>query len=178
MSETESVVDPTPNLPEAEPYESSSESGVKSATPDLIIFDDTALPVDNLSSLIFENLGAQESINILRNDTIDGANVDYSPVSNLKKVAAAYNPKNMLNVPGTLEQYFKNFAIRLDTHVPERGTGPDGSIVYVDRNNSDPLQKNRLVIDVVGMKTNEQVEVEILNAGVYLNDIMESMEES
>lgn len=178
MSDSENIVDPTPNLPEAVPYSSKSETGIKSATPDLIIFDDTALPVDNLSSLIFENLGAQESINIIRNDTIDGANVDYSPVSNLKRLAAVYNPKNMMNVPGTLDQYFKNFAIRLDTHVPERGTGPNGNIVYIDRNNQDPLQNNRLVIDVVGMKTNEQVEIQILNAGVYLNDIMESTEES
>jgi hypothetical protein len=178
MSGSENIVDPVPNLPEAVPYESVSEKGVKSATPDLIIFDDTALPIDNLSSLIFENLGAQESINILRNDTVDGANVDYSLVSNLKKISAAYNPKNMMNVPGTLEQYFKNFAIRLETHIPERGTGPGGSIVYIDRNSQDPTQKNRLVIDVVGMKTNEQVEIEILNAGVYLNDIMESTEES
>lgn len=178
MSDSENIVDPVPSLPEAVPYTSKSETGIKAATPDLIIFDDNALPIDDLSSLIFETLGAQESINIIRNDTIDGANVDYSPVSNLKKLAAAYNPKNMMNVPGTLEQYFKNFAIRLDTHIPERGTGPGGVLLYIDRNNPDPLQQGRLVIDVVGMKTNEQVEIQILNAGVYLNDIMESTEES
>jgi hypothetical protein len=178
MSETENIVDPIPNLPEAVPYEPKSDKGIRVATPDLIIFDDNALPVDNIISLIFENLGAQESINIIRNDLIDGANVDYSLVSNLKKIAGAYNSKNILNVPGTLEQYFKNFAIRLETHIPEKGSGLNGSIIYIDRNNQDPIQRNKLVIDVVGMKTNEQVEIQILNAGTYLNDIMESTEES
>jgi hypothetical protein len=51
-------------------------------------------------------------------------------------------------------------------------------IVYIDKNNPDPIQNNRLVIDVVGMKTNEQVEIQILNSGSYLNDIIEFTEES
>lgn len=178
MSENENVVEPTPNLPESVPYDPKLDRGIKSATPDIILFDEQGLPVDSIASLIFENIGAQESINIVRNDTIDGANVDYSPISNLKQIAAAYNSKNMLNVPGTLEQYFKNFAIRLDIHIPETGTGPNGLIVYIDKNNPDPIQNNRLVIDVVGMKTNEQVEIQILNSGSYLNDIIEFTEES
>lgn len=172
------AVEPTPELPEAVPYESKSDTGVKAATPDIVLFDQSSLPVEGISSLIFEMLGAQESINIIRNDTVDGAFVDYSPVSNLKQLAASYNSKNILNVPGTLEQYFKNFAIRLDIHVPERGTGPNGSSIYIDRVNADPVQKNRMVIDVVNMKTNEQVEIQILNSGTYLNDIIESTEES
>lgn len=171
-------VDPIPNLPDSIAYSSNSESGIKAATPDLIIFDDGAQGIDGISALLFEQLGAQEAISILRSDTIDGAHVDYSPISNLKKISAAYNSKNMLNVPGTLEQYFKNFAIRLDIHIPEIGTGPNGADMYIDRNNPDPVQNNRLVIDVVNMKTNEQVEIQILNSGNYLDDIMNYTEET
>lgn len=171
-------VQPVPDTPKAEPSPTDTSKAVKAATPDVIVFDDGALPIDSITAMFFESLGAQEAINIVRNDTIDGANVDYSPISNLKQLAAAYNSKNMLNVPGTLEQYFKNFAIRLDTHVPESGTGPNGSLIYIDRNNPDPIQNNRLVIDVVNMKTNEQIDIQILNSGTYLNDIIEFTEES
>lgn len=174
----ENVVDPVPSMPETQPYVSNASKAVKSATPDVIVFDDGALPIDSITAMFFESLGAQEAINIVRNDTIDGANVDYSPIANLKQLAAAYNSKNMLNVPGTLEQYFKNFAIRLDIHIPESGTGPNRSLIYIDRNNPDPVQNNRLVIDVINMKTNEQIDIQILNSGAYLNDIIEFTEES
>lgn len=174
---SENDVDPVPILPDSISYTSSSESGIKAATPDLVIFDDGALPIDGISALLFENLGAQEAINIVRSDTIDGAHVDYTPISNLKKISSAYNAKNMLNVPGTLDQYFKNFAIRLDIHIPEIGTGPNGAGMYIDRNNPDQVQNNRLVVDVTNMKTNEQVEIQILNSGIYLDDIINYTEE-
>lgn len=174
----EDTVDPTPVLPETEPYRSKSSTAVKAATPDLILFDEVGIPVEALSSLIFESLGGQEAINIVRSDTIDGANVDYSPISNLKKLASAYGPKNIMSVAGGLEQYFKNFAIRLDIHTPERGTGPLGASVYIDRTNPDPVQKNRLVVDVINMKTNEQVDIQILNSGTYLDGIIDTTEES
>ena len=170
-------VDPVPNLPVSERIESSKNKGIKAATPDIVVFDEGALPVEPILSLIFESLAAQEVSLLARGDTIDGQHVDYSPISNLKMIAAAYNSKNIINIPGTLEQYFKNFGIRLDTHVPERGTGPNGAILYIDRTNTDPIQKNRLLIDVVAMKTNEEVEIQILNSGTYLNDIIEPMEE-
>lgn len=171
-------VEPTPTLPESEPYSDKASTAVKAATPDIIIFDDAGIPVEALSSLIFESLGGQEAINLVRSDTIDGANVDYSPISNLKKLASVYGPKNIMSVSGGLEQYFKNFAIRLDIHIPERGTGPQGTTVYIDRNNADPSQKNRLVVDVTNMKTNEQVDIQILNSGTYLDGIIDTTEES
>lgn len=174
-------LEPTPSLPDQNPYDQKLETGIKVATPDIRIGEkvsDIVEIVAPLKPMIFESLGAQESLRFVRNDTISGANVSYSPISNLGQIALAYSPTNMLNVPGTLSQYFKNFAIRLDTHFPETGTGPNGKSLYIDRANPDPIQKNRLVIDVVGMKTNEQVEVEILNSGSYLNDIIESTEES
>lgn len=174
-------VEPTPPLPEAQPYDQKLETGIKVATPDIILEADVPEVVETVAPLkpmLFESLGAQESLSFVRNDTVDGANVSYSPISNLKQIALAYSPLNMLNVPGTLSQFFKNFAIRLDIHIPESGTGPNGSSLYIDRLNTDPVQKNRLVIDVVNMKTNEQVEIQVLNSGAYVNDIIESTEES
>lgn len=174
----EETIDPTPVLPESSPYSTKSSTAVKAATPDVILFDEASIPIESLSSLIFESLGGQEAINLVRSSTIDGTNVDYSPISNLKKLASAYGPKNITNVSGGLEQYFKNFAIRLDIHIPERGTGPLGASVYIDRNNPDQIQTNRLVVDVTNMKTNEQVEIQVLNSGSYVDGIIDTTEES
>ena len=170
-------VDPTPILPESQPYDPNKSSGIKAATPDIIIFDEKNNSVDGLASLIFENLGAQELINLVRSDTIDGKNVDYSPISNLKLLDSQYNSKNIISVPGGLDQFFKNFAIRLDIHLPEVGTGPGGTTVYIDKNNPNDQQRNRLVVDVTNMKTNEQVEIQVLNAGSYLPAIINSTED-
>ena len=170
-------VEATPILPESQPYDPNKSSGIKAATPDIIIFDEKNNSVDGLASLIFENLGAQELINLVRSDTIDGKNVDYSPISNLKLLDSQYNSKNMISVSGGLDQFFKNFAIRLDIHLPEVGTGPGGDTVYIDKNNPNDQQRNRLVVDVTNMKTNEQVEIQVLNAGSYLPAIINSTED-
>jgi hypothetical protein len=171
-------IDPTPTMPTTFEMPGSRQQAVKPATPDLIIFNQAAQTVDALTNLIFEDIGGQELINILRHDTVLGKNLRYEPVSNLKEISYAYNPNNIFTVPGTLDKFFKNFAIRLDTHVVEsnKGTGPNGETLYIDRLSGNPSQQNRLVIDVVNMETNEQVEIQILESGAYLDGIINSEE--
>lgn len=172
------ILDATPQLPESKKFEGASEKAVKVATPDLILFDEEGLPVDIMTNLIFEQIGGQEIINIARNDIINGQRLSYNLISNAAQVNNAYNPKNIFTVPGTLESYFKNFAIRFEIHIPERGTGPNGEVVYVDKDNLDATKANRLVVDVTNMGINEQVEIQILNSGTALSDILNITEES
>lgn len=169
-------IDPTPSLPASSSSVGSNQQAVKIPTPDLIIFDQSSQQVEALTNLIFENIGGQELINISRHDTVMGKNLRYSPISNLQNIAYAYNSNNIFTVPGTLDKVFKNFAIRLDTHrvEPGAGSGPNQETIYVDRLNSDPNQNGRLVLDVKNMETNEQVEIQILNTGLYLDDIINS----
>jgi hypothetical protein len=178
-------VNPVPSLPESIPYNINTTKSVKVATPDIVLFNEDAQSVEAMADLIFENIGGQEIINISRQDIIDGKNVDYSLISNLDKISARYNPKNILNVSGTLEQYFKNFAIRLDLRIPENGTGPDGKYVYIDNSQianetvgiDMGINSGSLVVEVIGMKSNEQVEVQVLNSGEYLDGIIGTLEE-
>lgn len=174
----EIFLEPTPQLPESKKYEGATEKAIKIATPDIILFDEEAIPVDVMTDLIFEQIGGQEIINIARNDIINGQNVIYSLISNVPQIAYDYSPKNIFTVPGTLDKFFKNFAIRLDIHIPESGTGPSGRFVYIDKNNPDESLRNRLVVDVVNMKTNEQVEIQVLDFGNYITDIIGNAEES
>jgi hypothetical protein len=196
IDDTTSDIAAVPNTPSSLPQAPAEpKMAIKPATPDIVLFNEESLPIDAMSGLIFEKIGGQEIINMTRHDTVDGRNVTYQLISNNSKISDAYNPNNMLNISGTLSQYFANFGIRLDIHIPESGTGPKKNpedpnsrraYVYVETQNPATeflgtgveINKNSLVIDVINMKTNEQVEVQILNDGTYLNDIIKYTEES
>ena len=60
--------------------------------------------------------------------------------------------------------YFKKFPINFANKIPECGTGPDCSIVYIDPDTGD------LVINVINMASDEQVEVSIISDGSILDD--------
>jgi hypothetical protein len=174
-----------PNLPESIPQtRTETKKAIKVATPDIVLFNEDSLPIDAMSGLIFEQIGGQELINMTRHDTVNGRNVSYQLLSNNVQLANSYNSNNIMNTPGTLQEYFKNFAIRLDTHVPEYGSGPNGSYVYLENESQWEISTDfgmssgALIVDVMNMKTNEQVEIQILNGGTYLDDIIEFMEES
>lgn len=141
---------------------------VKPATPDLILFDQDVMPVDAMANLIFEDIGGHEIINMLRYDTVNGKDVNYSLISNTKGVDKSYAPSNIVFAPGSLSEFFKNFAIRLDTHQPETESVNKSDNIYIDKE----INIGALVIEVVSMEKNEQVEVQILNSGNYLDGII------
>lgn len=156
------MVNPIPELPKIVP--SNSEDGVKIATPDIILFDEEAVPVEVMTDLIFENIGGQELINIARNDIVNGQSVIYSPIKNLSNVYFQYNPQNILALQDTSVSFFKKFPIKFENKVPNIGTGPNGEIVYID-----PETEN-IIINVINLEEDEQVEVQILNRGSLFND--------
>jgi hypothetical protein len=209
MARNDPAVEPVPNVPEYRSVNSIYQ-GTKSATPDLILFDDTTLPIEIMTDLLFQNIGGQEIINISRNDIINGQNVRYQLIANTALLSQEYNPKNIFIVPGTLSEYFDNFAIKLSEHIPESGTGPAPYYVGTENSNgctgfpvldkyddtvigcyasfkqaqdaidkvlapyrdivySDPENGN-IVVDVTNMKVNENVEIQILSAGLLESD--------
>jgi hypothetical protein len=142
---------------------SSSLASVKPATPELIALSNPPMDIDIMADMIFENIGGQELINISRSDTINGQDVIYSPLKNLKDLYIQYNPNNIIKLESTADTYFKNFPIRLESKLPPYGTGPSGEVVYLDSVTGD------LVINVSSLDPDEQVDVQILNSGETLN---------
>ena len=152
-----------------------SQKATKPATPSLIALNNPILDAEIMVDLVFENIGGQELINISRNDIINGQDVLYSPIKNLKDLYIQYNPNNIIKLEGTSDTYFKNFSIRLEAKLPYSGinsngeklpylgTGPNGEIVYIDTETGD------LVINVSSLDPDEQVDVEILAGGEILN---------
>lgn len=141
----------------------SATASVKPATPELIALSNPPLDIDIMAEMIFENIGGQELINISRNDIVNGQDVIYSPIKNLKDLYIQYNPNNIIKLESTSDNYFKNFPIKLEAKLPEYGTGPNGEVVYIDSATGD------LVINVSSLEPDEQVDVQILNSGETLN---------
>jgi hypothetical protein len=202
-------IKPTPDVPEVVVDSATRKPAVKPATPDLILFDDALVPIDFITDLLFEQIGGKEIITIARNDIINGQNVSYNLISNSSSLAQTYNTSNIFKVPGSAAEFFENFAIKFEQHVPENGTAPSSLYVgtqnsfgcsgfpvlkrtddtvfgcfgtfneaqdFIDRTTpnreiiySDPETGN-LIVDVINLKKNDRVEIEILSAGSLDSD--------
>lgn len=142
--------------------QSSNKPAIKPATPALISLSNPVLADEIMVDLIFENIGGQELINISRNDIVNGQDVLYTIIKNLKNVQLQYNSNNIIKLGSTTDTYFKNFSISLESKLPFYGTGPNGESVYIDSITGD------LVINVSSLEPDEQVDVQIIDGGERL----------
>ena len=139
---------------------------VKTATPDIVLFDDSALPIEVMSDLIFENIGGQELISITRSDIVNGQKISYQPIKNLSSIQQQYNPNNILGLQQTSDKFFAGFSIKLEDKIPEIGNGQNGENVYFDATTGD------LVIEFINLNNDEQIETQItVNGTIYEADL-------
>ena len=141
---------------------SSKVYNVKEATPDIIIRESSVNIDEAMFDIYFEQVAAQEIITIARHDTVNGQPIIYQPIKNLPDLAIKYGPQSIIALQNSSKAFFDNFAIRLENYIPNEGEGIGGTTVYIDNNNA-------LVIDLVNLKENEQVEVQILKSGEINN---------
>ena len=147
---------PTPNIPDP-PI-----SPVKTATPDIVLFDDSALPIEVITDLIFEDIGGQELISITRSDIVNGQKISYQPIKNLSSIQQQYNPNNILGLQQTSDRFFAGFSIKLEDKIPEVGNGLNGENVYFDESTGD------LIIEFINLNNDEQIETQItVNGTIY-----------
>ena len=137
---------------------------VKVATPSLLALSNTPLDINSMVELIFQDIGGQELINISRSDAINGQDIVYSIIKNLKNIMLDYNSNNIIKLQGTSDNYFKNFSIRLEQKLPEKGTGPNDEMVYIEESTGN------LIINLINIEKGEQVEIEIINQGEVFDD--------
>lgn len=173
QNNTSSSVSATPATPASigiSFVSSSSTTQVKSATKDIILFDDGAVPVDLMADLIFENIGGQELINIARRDTVNGQKISYQPIKNLSSIEQQYNPNNIVSLQATSDKYFANFPIKLDDKIPQVGQGTAGDYVYIDTVTGD------LIVESVNLEADEQIEIQIARSGtIYETEFNEGV---
>ena len=151
----------TPPAPVAPPVYAAPPP-VKTAPIDTVLFDDAILPIDIMSDLIFENIGGQELISIVRSDIVNGQKISYQPIKNLSSIQQQYNPNNILGLQQTANRFFAGFSIKLEDRIPEIGNGLNGENVYFDETTGD------LIIEFVNLSNDEQIETQItVNGTIY-----------
>jgi hypothetical protein len=162
------MISATPDIPA--PVPSSPNTSIKPATPDIVQFNDSEIPIEFITDLLFENVGGQEIISISRNDIVNGQKVLYTPIKNISQVNTKYNPQNLFAITDTSSSYFNNYSINLQEKVPEIGTnenlGQVKEIVFIDDTNGN------LVVNVVNMRTGEEVEILVMDSLEQVSDII------
>lgn len=158
----------TPNYAPASNNSNSSSSTttatpIKTATPQFILFNDDEIPVDAIVDLLFENIGGQELLSIVRSDTVNGQKVLYQPIKNLNILKEQYNPYNIIRLQNTSDKFFSNFSIKLSDKIPVVGNGPNGTNIYLD-------SSGNLVIEFINLSDEEQAEIEITSSGI-INEV-------
>lgn len=156
---------PSPQ-PEAFALRSFASTPVKTATPDIILFDDETVPIDTMADLIFENIGGQELINISRSDIINGQKISYQPIKNLSSIQQRYNPNNILSLQQTADKYFAGFSIKLEDKIPNEGNGVNGENIYIEEETGD------LIIEFINLNNDEQIETQITLGGTIYEAIL------
>jgi hypothetical protein len=155
------VAPPAPEPPAPPPPpESPIFKGVKAAPIDTVLFVDETLSQEFIADLLFENIAGQELLSIARDDTVNGQEVIYQPIKNLGILRDTYDINNLLKIQETSDRFFANFLINLFEKIPKVGNGPDGKNYYFDEVTGDGI------IEFINMRDDEQVEVQISNAGI------------
>lgn len=132
------------------------DKNIKSASSDIIQFDDNAVDIALIQDLLYEDIGAVELANISRTDLIDGQDVLYSPIRNLSTIRREFNPNNIIATSYSTD-YFSRFGIDLIS----RGVYEP----YFD-------ESGNLVIEIENVRDEEEIQVQILSNGT-INTIEE-----
>jgi hypothetical protein len=133
---------------------------VKAAPIDTVLFVDEKFSEEFITDLLFEDVAGQELLSIARDDTVNGQEVIYQPIKNLGILQDTYDINNLLKLQETSDRFFANFLINLFQKIPVVGNGPNGKNYYFDEVTGDGI------IEFVNMRDDEQVEVQISNAGI------------
>lgn len=161
---------PTPITPKVE-ISNNQAPAIKSAPIDTVEFIDETFSDELIIDLLFEDVGGQELLTIARNDTVNGQAVVYQPFRNLGILQELYNPTNLLRIQETSDRFFSNFTINLRDKIPNVGSGENGKNYKLD------LATGEGIIEFINIRSDEQVEVQILSAGIIEDiDITESTE--
>lgn len=164
-------INAVPNLPIVR--ERPIDRSVKAATPDLIVRDKAGQPIEYLTDLLYEEIGGQEILSISRAELINGQDVTYTPIKNISSINSRYNSQNIFLLNGTWEEYFSNFAIKLESYIPDRGSGPNGETIYIE---SSANSVANLVIEFQDLPVGLEVEVQTAFRAELFSDILYSEE--
>jgi hypothetical protein len=78
-----------------------------------------------------------------------------------------YNSQNIVKIPDSSELYFKNFAIKIESHIPPPDDGDTVSIDMFSKENNVYLNptNGRIVLELLNLKPDYEVEIQTISLG-------------
>jgi hypothetical protein len=141
-----------------EPIYVSEKSGIKIATPDILL-DNETLSYDAMSQYSLASIGGIELLSASRHDLINSPyNDGYTPLSDAGTI---FNNQPSIVFNDGSKNVFNTYTIDLNYHIPQLSENP---IIETDTDSG---------VTTINLKNLQQdyiVEVEILSAGAVLND--------
>lgn len=144
-------------------------SNIKIASSNLFLINEAEIPVSKMTQMIFQDIGGQELTSFVRHDMVNGNNFNVQPFENLSKISQQNSINNLIKMQGTDDQLFNSSGYRLEDYIPQYGLGPDGAIVYIDTDVTSSTANN-IIINVVGLSSNQMVEVDFISFDSKKND--------
>jgi hypothetical protein len=145
---------------------------VKYASPADVLIQESTLPVDLILKQTLEKIGGLELISLVRHDTVNGQDIAYQPVKNLSQIQLLYNPQNLVKIPDSSELFFKNFAIKIEAHIPPPDDGQTVSIDMFSKKNNVYLNptSGKIVLELANLKPDYEVEIQTVSLGKVFDD--------
>jgi hypothetical protein len=148
-------------------------SPVKIATPQYVKFDrdkegDAEADQDFIKLIFFEQINGLALLSLTNSAKLDTGTISYQPIANMAETIRALSPKKIIALQDTSDTYFLNFPIKLETKIPNVGSGPNGINVY--RNDQggitvSDLTMGAIVIEAINLGVRESIQIETLQSG-------------
>jgi hypothetical protein len=156
---------PTPNRV----YSTKRDDAVLSSEPQFFVGIDPAATVEDMENAIWQNIGGHEIISLVRRDLVDGININYSLINNLKKLREEYNPQTIFSIDNVSLNFFSRFGLKLEDYVPSTKI-----LSQISEGLESPVSQNiqgkGLAIYVANISDDQEVEVQIINSEKIFRD--------
>ena len=164
------MVNPIANQPQPNRvYSTKRDDSVLSSEPQFFVGIDPAATVEEMENAIWQNIGGHEIISLVRRDLVDGVNINYSLINNLKKLREEYNPQTIFSIDNVSLNFFSRFGLKLEDYVPSTR-----SLSQIVGGLESPVSKNTqgtgLAIYVANISDDQEVEVQIINSENVFRD--------
>lgn len=163
------MVSSIPNQPEiVNPYFSGKDNSVKTGDPQFFVLTDSAATVEEMENAIWQNIGGHEIISLARRDLLEGKNLDYKLINNLKDLQEEYNPKTLFPIEDVINKYFEKFGLSFQNFLPT-----SEQLLRIEDGLDSPVvldEENNVVIYVRNVKDNQEVDVQIMASQELLRD--------
>lgn len=140
-----------------------SQVAIRLPSRDNVAIVETLPDAATMEKFLFNDIGGTELINLVRNDSVAGINVNYTVLSDLATANMEMDPTEILIGRGRYDTSFDGYTIRLSTRIPETNYF-DENPVTPDTNvgTSAYFDGDELIIEFDNMNQNEFIQVQIM----------------